>query len=70
MFHSITRQGLNGELFIRGTQVPVDFVMDMMSEGFAFETVAAALLENNQVEALEAIHCALLFPEALLGSRN
>jgi len=70
MFQSVTRHALTGEVYIRGTQVPVDFVFDMMDEGFPFETIANALVEDRQSDALEAIHCALLFPEALLGSRN
>lgn len=70
MFESITRHSVTGDLYIRGTQVPVDFVMDMMADGYEFETVARALIEDRQEDALRAVTCALLFPEALIGSRN
>jgi uncharacterized protein (DUF433 family) len=70
MFQSITRHVHTGEVMIRGTQVPVDFVIDMLSEGYPFESIAAALVSENETDALTAVHCAFLFPEAVLGSPN
>ncbi len=70
MFQSFTRHQVTGEVLIRGTQVPVDFVFDMMREGYAFESIASALIRDNEQDALEAVTAALLFPEAVLGSKN
>ena len=70
MVQSITRHAITGEAVIRGTQVPVDFVFDMMREGYEFEAIAKVLINESQSDALEAMHCALLFPEAVQGSRN
>ncbi|MEK7467572.1 MAG: DUF433 domain-containing protein [Planctomycetota bacterium] len=70
MFQSITRHAITGEAVIRGTQVPVDFVFDMMREGYEFESIARVLIDGNTSDALEAMHCALLFPEAVLESNN
>ncbi len=70
MFNSITRHAVTGEAVIRGTQVPVDFVFDMMREGYEFAAIAKVLIHEREEDALEAMHCALLFPEAVLGSKN
>ncbi|KAF0240377.1 MAG: hypothetical protein FD180_4964 [Planctomycetota bacterium] len=70
MFQSITRHAITGEAVIRGTQIPVEFVIDMMREGYEFESIAKVLIDDHESDALEAMHCALLFPEAVLGSRN
>jgi uncharacterized protein (DUF433 family) len=70
MFHSIQRHAVTGEAIIRGTQVPVDFVFDMLREGYEFEAIARVLIHEGEEDALRAVHCALLFPEAVLGSRN
>lgn len=70
MFRSIIRNTATGEFFVRGTQLPVDFVFDLLDEGYPVESIARALAEDRQDAVVDAVHTALLFPEAFLGSAN
>lgn len=69
MFRSVTRNS-TGEFFVRGTHVPVDFVFDMMDEGYPVEEIAHSLAADQEDELVNAVHCALFFPEAFLGRPN
>ena len=70
MFQSIQRHAVTGEAVIRGTQVTVDFLFDMLREGYDFESIARVLIHEPEEDALQAVHCALLFPEASMGTWN
>lgn len=70
MFRSIQRHAITGEAVIRGTQVPVEMVFAMMQEGYELSAIARVLIQESEEDALQAVHCALLFPEAVLGSQN
>ena len=69
MLESVTRHVVTGEAFVRGTQVPVDFVLRKLDEGYPLEEIAQAVAREAEQDVLDAVQSALMFPE-LLGNEG